>query len=182
MKHSPAECEWGLRGDFFKAISPRSVKSYSHLGEIKDISVRGSWQGLSTARLALGFWFPAWIQSRGSTGAVLPLPVPSAGRFPGARGAWHGLCPGVVAQTLWGHTCPESPRAGEQPPLSEAMAGQGAAPPVMVTKAVAIATDQLSPSGQSLPRLPSAQGTGTAQRGPFLGGAGTLVRGSWGQA
>lgn len=104
MKHSPAECEWGLRGDFFKAISPRSVKSYSHLGEIKDISVRGSWQGLSTARLALGFWFPTWIQSRGNIGAALPFPMPGAGRFPGARGARCGLCPGVTAQTPRDHT------------------------------------------------------------------------------
>lgn len=48
-------------GFFFKAISPRSVKSYSHLAEIKDISVRGSWQGLSTVCLALGFRFPTWI-------------------------------------------------------------------------------------------------------------------------
>lgn len=78
MKHSPAECEWGLLGDFFKAISPRSVKSYSHLGEIKDISVRGSWQGLSTARLASGFWFPTWIRCGGSAGAALSLPLPSA--------------------------------------------------------------------------------------------------------
>lgn len=168
MKHSPAECEWGLRGDFFKAISPRSVKSYSHLGEIKDISVRGSWQGLSTARLALGFRFPTWIRSGGSRGAALPFPLPSAGTFPGARGARNGLCLGIMAQTP-GVTCPESPRAGEQPPLSEPMAGRGAVPCVMVTKAVTKATDQLSPSGQSMPCLPSAQGTGTAQRGAFLG-------------
>lgn len=109
-------------GFFFKAISPRSVKSYSHLGEIKDISVRGSWQGLSTARLALGFWFPTWIRSRGSIGAAIPFHVPGAGRFPGARGAQHGLCLGVVAQSPQGHT-PRSPRAGEQPPLSEPLAG-----------------------------------------------------------
>lgn len=45
-----------------KAVSPRSVRSYSHLGEIKDISVRGSWQGLSTAS---GFRFPIRRAARG---------------------------------------------------------------------------------------------------------------------
>lgn len=139
--------------------------------------------GRGSAQLALRwvFGFPLGHGAGGAEGqrshSLCPVLeeflVPEGPGMGCARGLWLRL-PGV--------THPERPRAGERPLLGEPMAGRGAVPRVMVTKAVATATEQLSPSGQSLPCLPSAQGTGTAQRGAFLGGAATLARGSWGQA
>lgn len=108
----------GTAGGFFvEAISPRSVRSYSHLAEIKDISVRGSWQGLSTARLASGFQFPTWIRQGGAWGqpsgshcpelCSLVLSEPLAGPWHGLRMGFPGLESSRVSVRLrWVWWCP----------------------------------------------------------------------------
>lgn len=89
---------WGI----FTAISPRSVKSYSHLGEIKDISVRGSWQGLSTARVVSGFWFPIWIPGWGEHYSGRLAPTSRCWKCLNTWGAV-GLCRGA-------HAAPPAPQ------------------------------------------------------------------------
>lgn len=174
MKHSPVECEWGLLGDFFKAISPRSVKSYSHLGEIKDISVRGSWQGLSTARLASGFWFPTRIRRGGSTGAAPSLPLPSAvsvsrcflsgwrgpaRAVPGGPGAAPSAQPRRGLDPRGSHA-QKAPGSGKQPRLTEPVAGWDAAPHPGCAQ-----NCRLCPAGQSpAPSAPHHGGRMPAQR------------------